>query len=58
MINLIDEIQEILSYDDIDEDVKLERINELCNQENTNYNNLISRVRLLEGKIEKLRGKL
>lgn len=58
MINLIDEIQEILSYDDIDEDVKLERINELCNQENTNYNNLISRVRLLEGKIAKLRGKL
>ena len=58
MINLIDEIQEILSYDDIDEDVKLERINKLCNQENTNYNNLISRVRLLEGKIAKLRGKL
>ncbi len=58
MINLIDEIEEIYSYDDLDEDEKLHRIIKLCNKENINYNNMISTNILLRKKISKMRYKL
>lgn len=42
MKNLVDEILEIISYDDIDEDVKIKKIKDLCNKESVNQNNLIT----------------
>lgn len=41
MKNLIDEIKEIISYDDLDEDVKLQRIDQLCHEELNNYESLL-----------------
>jgi hypothetical protein len=55
MINLIDEIEEIISYDDIDETEKLNRIVDLCNQENQNYNRMIANLDLFKSKLARLR---
>lgn len=41
MKNLIDEIKEIISYDDLDVDEKLSAIAKLCNDETDNYEDLL-----------------
>lgn len=41
MKNLIDEIKEIISYDDLSEQQKIERINVLCDIELNNYESLL-----------------